>query len=115
MDFIRASVDRLRRQDARGVFGVVAADARALRDLGAGLDYGFAHLRRDQRGQVVPLMFEEVCELAHAERAVGEWDLRVVSEGGGRGADLLQQRAVSQGGKAAQQNAVRGIDGLDRH
>jgi len=66
---VRAGVDRLGGEDACGVLGIVAADARAFGDLGAGFRDGLAHLYGDQRGEVGGLVFEQVGELAALQSA----------------------------------------------
>ena len=73
-------VERLRRKDAGGVFGVVAAGGGALGDLGAGLGDGLAHLGGDERGEVGGLALQKAGELVHAERAVGEREFRGAGE-----------------------------------
>ena len=53
---VGSDVDGLGREDAGGVVGVVAADAGAFEDFGAGLRDGLAHLGGDERGEVGGLL-----------------------------------------------------------
>ena len=108
-------VERLRREDAGGVCGVEAAGGGALGDFSAGLRDGLAHLGGDERGEVCGLAVQKVRELVHAERAMGERDLRCAGECGLGESDLFQQGLAGERREAAQQNSGGGIDGLDGH
>ena len=74
---VGSGVDGFGREDAGGVVGVVAADGGAFEDFGAGGDDGLAHLAVMSAASSAVSCFEEARELAHAERAVAERDVRV--------------------------------------
>ena len=97
------------------MFGVVAAGVGTLEDLESGGIERLAHLLRDEGGEVIDLVFEDGCELAHPQGPVLERHDRVGAKRVGGEGDLLARDFVGKGIEAAQQLAGGGIDRLDGH
>jgi hypothetical protein len=83
------------------VLGVVAANVGAFEDLEVCCLEGLSHLLSDEQGEVVDLVFEKGCELAHPEGPMLERHLGVCGERFGRESNFLARGFVGEGLEAA--------------
>ena len=102
--------DGLFGQDARCIFGVVAAGGGALEDLGAGAGESLTHLLGEHSGELFDFVLENAGELAHAERAVLEGDFEAGAKGGLGDGDLGLDGVFSERLERAEDFTGRGIE-----